>query len=72
MFTLILFINFEKNIKKKCVNTITTFKGSYAGRLSVTKDIDTIKTISNPSTLNSSVYNYEFILSQKVVIVVSK
>lgn len=41
------------------VNTITTFKGSYAGRLSVTKDIDTIKTISNPSTLNSSVYNYE-------------
>ena len=41
------------------VNTITAFKGSYAGRLSVTKDIDTIKTISNPSTLNSSVYNYE-------------
>ena len=41
------------------INTITTFKGSYAGRLSVTKDIDTIKTISNPSTLNSSVYNYE-------------
>lgn len=41
------------------VNTITTFKGSYAGRLSVTKDIDTIKTISNTSTLNSSVYNYE-------------
>ena len=41
------------------VNTITTFNGSYAGRLSVTKDIDTIKTISNPSTLNSSVYNYE-------------
>ena len=41
------------------VNTITTFKGSYAGRLSVTKDIDTIKTISNSSTLNSSVYNYE-------------
>lgn len=41
------------------VNTITTFKGSYAGRLSVTKDIDTIKTISNPSILNSSVYNYE-------------
>ena len=41
------------------VNTVTTFKGSYAGRLSVTKDIDTIKTISNPSTLNSSVYNYE-------------
>ena len=40
-------------------NTVTTFKGSYAGRLSVTKDIDTIKTISNPSTLNSSVYNYE-------------
>ena len=25
------------------VNTVTTFKGSYAGRLSVTKDIDTIK-----------------------------
>ena len=41
------------------VNTITTFNGSYAGRLSVTKDIDTIKTISNTSTLNSSVYNYE-------------
>lgn len=41
------------------INTVTTFKGSYAGRLSVTKDIDTIKTISNPSTLNSSVYNYE-------------
>ena len=41
------------------VNTVTNFKGSYAGRLSVTKDIDTIKTISNPSTLNSSVYNYE-------------
>ena len=41
------------------VNTVTTFKGSYAGRLSVTKDIDTIKTISNSSTLNSSVYNYE-------------
>lgn len=41
------------------VNTITTFKGSYAGRLSVTKDIDTIKTISNPSINNSSVYNYE-------------
>lgn len=41
------------------VNTITTFKGSYAGRLSVTKDTDTIKTISNTSTLNSSVYNYE-------------
>ena len=41
------------------VNTITTFKGSYAGRLSVTKDIDTIKTISNPSIDNSSVYNYE-------------
>lgn len=39
-------------------NTITTFKGSYAGRLSVTKDIDTIKTISNPSIDNSSVYNY--------------
>ena len=41
------------------INTVTTFKGSYAGRLSVTKDIDTIKTISNPSILNSSVYNYE-------------
>ena len=41
------------------VNTITTFNGSYAGRLSVTKDIDTIKTISNPSIDNSSVYNYE-------------
>ena len=41
------------------INTVATFKGSYAGRLSVTKDIDTIKTISNPSTLNSSVYNYE-------------
>ena len=41
------------------INTVTTFKGSYAGRLSVTKDIDTIKTVSNPSTLNSSVYNYE-------------
>ena len=41
------------------INTVTTFKGSYADRLSVTKDIDTIKTISNPSTLNSSVYNYE-------------
>lgn len=41
------------------VNTITTFKGSYAGRLSVTKDTDTIKTISNPSINNSSVYNYE-------------
>ena len=41
------------------VNTVTTFKGSYAGRLSVTKDIDTIKTISNPSIDNSSVYNYE-------------
>ena len=41
------------------VNTITTFKGSYAGRLSVTKDIDTIKTVSNPSIDNSSVYNYE-------------
>ncbi len=41
------------------INTVTTFKGSYAGRLSVTKDIDTIKTITNPSTLNSSVYNYE-------------
>ena len=40
-------------------NTVTTFKGSYAGRLSVTKDIDTIKTISNPSILNNSVYNYE-------------
>ena len=41
------------------INTVTTFKGSYAGRLSITKDIDTIKTISNSSTLNSSVYNYE-------------
>ncbi len=41
------------------INTVTTFKGSYAGRLSVTKDIDTIKTISNPSIDNSSVYNYE-------------
>ena len=41
------------------VNTVTTFKGSYAGRLSVTKDIDTIKTISNPSIDHSSVYNYE-------------
>ena len=41
------------------VNTITTFNGSYAGRLSVTKDIDTIKTISNPSIDNSCVYNYE-------------
>ena len=41
------------------INTVTTFKGSYASRLSVTKDIDTIKTISNPSILNSSVYNYE-------------
>lgn len=41
------------------VNTITTFNGSYAGRLSVTKDTDTIKTISNPSINNSSVYNYE-------------
>ena len=41
------------------INTVTTFKGSYAGRLSVTKDIDTIKTISNSSTLNSRVYNYE-------------
>ena len=41
------------------VNTITTFNGSYAGRLSVTKDIDTIKTISNTSIDNSSVYNYE-------------
>lgn len=40
-------------------NTITNFKGSYAGRLSVTKDIDTIKTISNPSIDNSSAYNYE-------------
>ena len=40
-------------------NTVTTFKGSYAGRLSVTKDIDTMKTISNPSIDNSSVYNYE-------------
>lgn len=41
------------------INTVTTFKGSYAGRLSITKDIDTIKTISNPSIDNSSVYNYE-------------
>ena len=41
------------------VNTVTNFKGSYAGRLSVTKDIDTIKTMSNTSILNSSVYNYE-------------
>ena len=41
------------------VNTVTNFKGSYAGRLSVTKDIDTIKTISNTSILNSGVYNYE-------------
>ena len=41
------------------INTVTTFKGSYASRLSVTKDIDTIKTISNLSTLNSSVYNYD-------------
>ena len=43
-------------------NTIANqmnFEGSYAGRLSVTKDIDTIKTISNPSINNSSVYNYE-------------
>ena len=40
-------------------NTVITFKGSYADRLSVTKDIDTIKTISNPSIDNSSVYNYE-------------
>lgn len=40
-------------------NTVTTFNGSYAGRLSVTKDIDTIKTISNPSIDNSSAYNYE-------------
>ncbi len=51
-------MNFDIN-NNNVVNTITTFKGSYAGRLSVTKDIDTIKTISNPSTLNSSVYNYE-------------
>lgn len=41
------------------INTVTTFKGSYASRLSVTKDIDTIKTISNLSILNSSVYNYD-------------
>ena len=41
------------------INTVTTFKGTYAGRLSVTKDIDTIKTISNTSIDNSSVYNYE-------------
>ena len=52
-------MNFDINNNNNVVNTITTFKGSYAGRLSVTKDIDTIKTISNPSTLNSSVYNYE-------------
>ena len=41
------------------INTVATFKGSYASRLSVTKDIDTIKTISNLSILNSSVYNYD-------------
>ena len=41
------------------INNVTTFKGSLASRLSITKDIDTIKTISNSSTLNSSVYNYE-------------
>ena len=41
------------------INTVTTFKGTYAGRLSVTKDIDTIKTISNQYIDNSSVYNYE-------------
>ena len=52
-------MNFDITNNNNVVNTITTFKGSYAGRLSVTKDIDTIKTISNPSTLNSSVYNYE-------------
>ena len=27
MFTLILFINFEKNIKKKCVNTMSCTLG---------------------------------------------
>lgn len=52
-------MNFDITNNNNVVNTITTFKGSYAGRLSVTKDIDTIKTVSNPSTLNSSVYNYE-------------
>lgn len=52
-------MNFDITNNNNVVNTITTFKGSYAGRLSVTKDIDTIKTISNPSILNSSVYNYE-------------
>ena len=52
-------MDFDITNNNNVVNTITTFKGSYAGRLSVTKDIDTIKTISNPSTLNSSVYNYE-------------
>ena len=41
------------------INTITTFKGNYATRLLVTKEIDTIKTISNPHINNSSVYNYE-------------
>ena len=52
-------MNFDITNNNNVVNTITTFKGSYAGRLSVTKDIDTIKTISNPSIDNSSVYNYE-------------
>ena len=52
-------MNFDITNNNNVVNTVTTFKGSYAGRLSVTKDIDTIKTISNTSTLNSSVYNYE-------------
>ena len=52
-------MNFDITNNNNVVNTITTFKGSYAGRLSVTKDIDTIKTISNTSIDNSSVYNYE-------------
>ena len=52
-------MNFDITNNNNVVNPITTSQGSYAGRLSVTKDIDTIKTISNPSTLNSSVYNYE-------------
>ena len=51
-------MNFDIN-NNNVENTVTTFNGSYAGRLSVTKDIDTIKTISNPSIDNSSVYNYE-------------
>lgn len=51
-------------------NTITNFKGSYAGRLSVTKDIDTIKTISNPSIDNSSAYNYETKNIQKYMIMI--